>query len=318
MQLALPGPLAPHSIGNIFADAALRWAELLSHINALTCVTSCRIVHLAMGHADPICTLGEPWPDSGNGQAQWTTPDIANTATAVANPTVYVGLPLVWTDGSLFGTVELLTTGAGDDQPMLQALAAVQDAVEDDLARLSSALEETGTAISLALEHARVLLAGAGHRIGFWDYQTVSDRLDCDAGWYAILGVDGVAHPIGSVKAFRPYVHPADFDAAIAIDGETLRAFIASESDYEHNFRITRADGEVRLVSSVARMMSDSAGNPSRVFGGIVDITGVEAGPGAPDPMRALLDRAENLARRGSWLHEVSVSDGARLQTDAG
>ncbi|RYE07349.1 MAG: diguanylate cyclase [Hyphomicrobiales bacterium] len=136
---------------------------------------------------------------------------------------------------------------------------------------LGLARDMTESRHHLSQEHGRLHLAARVGGLGIWDYDIESDRLHCDAQWYAIMGRDP-ATPVRSVGDFRSFIHPDDVERATEV--KMMAAHLAtSGEDYSITFRIIRPNGEIRWVRSAACLAGTAAGAPQRAVGFVVDIT---------------------------------------------
>ena len=99
----------------------------------------------------------------------------------------------------------------------------------------------------------------------------------------------------GTVEAFMAYLHPEDRErvwANIARAMETLEPFVFEE-------RITRPDGEERVLLSKGRVITDSDGSPQALVGVCHDVTDrakIERALGASERrMRAIIDHSPSI-----------------------
>jgi PAS domain S-box-containing protein len=121
---------------------------------------------------------------------------------------------------------------------------------------------------------------------GVWDYDVASGTLHGNHRWHEILGVDNRHHPITSIEAFKPHIHPEDVEAATRVDLAELNRLVARHERYIAEFRIVRPDGEIRWVRSVACMVRRKR-RQLRAIGCLTDITELHLhdlhnGDGAP------------------------------------
>jgi PAS domain S-box-containing protein len=131
------------------------------------------------------------------------------------------------------------------------------------------------------LEYERLSLSFKAMGGGLWDYDIDADVLFCNERWYEILGLDQATHPINSIEAFKPYIHPDDLEIATRIDDAEISELLAKNEYYRVEFRIVRPSGETRWLRSVACLILDSTTQHRRAIGCVTDITefrAVEAG----------------------------------------
>ena len=152
-----------------------------------------------------------------------------------------------------------------------------------------------------ALEESRAALAEAQAqaKIGNWRWSIVEDRLvSCSEEFARIYGVglDGIyellAHEVERV------VHPDDRQRV----AEAFARFDAECGDYEIEYRITRADGEVRDVVEIGSTVCDSGGRPVEQTGIVQDITERKAAEQAVRDARDALE--ERVAERTRELEQ--------------
>ncbi len=104
--------------------------------------------------------------------------------------------------------------------------------------------------------------------IGFWDLDLVGGGMFWSDSLYRIFGFSNKS-VAPSIELFRKHVHAQDreqVDGAWAATGN-VNAFTVLE------FRIVRSDGTVRHLVGQSQVERDSRGEPSRVFGTVMDVT---------------------------------------------
>ncbi|GKQ51389.1 helix-turn-helix domain-containing protein [Bradyrhizobium sp. Ce-3] len=129
-----------------------------------------------------------------------------------------------------------------------------------------------GSAID-QLEYERLSLSFKAMGVGLWDYDIDADILFCNERWYEILGLAQATHPITSIEAFKPYIHPDDLEIATRIDDAEVSELLAKNEHYRVEFRIVRPSGEIRWLRSVACLIRDSSSHHRRAIGCVTDIT---------------------------------------------
>ncbi len=117
--------------------------------------------------------------------------------------------------------------------------------------------------------------------IGTFDWDLVTGRLDWDERLVEMFGYD-VAGFDGTIEAFTSRLHADDVDRV----AEELRAAIAACGDFSSLYRVSRPDGDVRLVSARGRVLCDPEGRPTRLLGAAHDLTGQRSGD--PEIVRVL------------------------------
>lgn len=107
--------------------------------------------------------------------------------------------------------------------------------------------------------------------IGTYEWLAAEDRVIWSDELMAMYGVREAPQ---DESAFMALVHPAD---RLRVEGETS-AFLQTGDSYEHEFRIIRPNGEVRLFHDRAVIERDAAGRAVRVRGINIDVTAARAG----------------------------------------
>ena len=113
----------------------------------------------------------------------------------------------------------------------------------------------------------RLSLATAVAKIGVWEWDLTSNTLTWDATMFDIYGFPPVV-PMPYAR-WSAAIHPEDLPAVEA----TLQNAIHEKGQAATDFRIIRADGSVRKVSAVERVILDERGNVKRVIGVDMDVT---------------------------------------------
>ena len=121
-----------------------------------------------------------------------------------------------------------------------------------------------------ALEHSeeRLRLAADAGKIGLWDWDIVADRIVWSDRIYELHGLQPGSFG-GRVQDFATLVHTEDSERVQAALQQTLE----TGEPYEVEFRTVRPDGEVRWLSTRARVMVASNGKPARLLGAVLDTT---------------------------------------------
>ncbi|WP_245825113.1 PAS domain-containing protein [Sphingomonas azotifigens] len=152
-------------------------------------------------------------------------------------------------------------------QPIKDALGApsgifvsASDITERALAE--EALRRSEERLQLALN--------ASTGIGTWDWTAESGRVSGDERFAALFGIDAarVTHG-GAFEAVLNFIHPDD-RARIAME---VRQAIDARAPLKLEFRVVRADGEVRWLLTQGRCIFDADGRPIRFPGVSFDIT---------------------------------------------
>lgn len=115
-------------------------------------------------------------------------------------------------------------------------------------------------------------------------------------GLFRLLAVEpGGIEP--SIDAFLTYVVPADR----AVLREAIREARSTATWNDIEFRVRRADGEIRVLRAVAKIVSAQSGSVVRVFATLQDVTARVEMERALVDHRNSLAKAQQLANLGSW-----------------
>lgn len=125
------------------------------------------------------------------------------------------------------------------------------------------------TQARLRVSEERLAHAFAATRDGLWDWSIPEDRVDHNAQWNRLFGVqDGATtHP---VSFFTELIHPDDREAVMARIGTALK----THGDYFSEHRMRSPDGRTLWVQDRGRVVSrDAEGHPLRMVGSVSDIS---------------------------------------------
>jgi PAS domain S-box-containing protein len=115
----------------------------------------------------------------------------------------------------------------------------------------------------------RLDLAVSAHNIGIFDWHVPTNRILWSPELEVIFGLEPGAFE-GTAEAFRRHVLPEDLPRATA---QTEAATAAGQDLIGFNFRIRRADGAIRWIEGVARVVYADDGAPERIVGTNIDVT---------------------------------------------
>jgi PAS domain S-box-containing protein len=108
-------------------------------------------------------------------------------------------------------------------------------------------------------------------QIGVWDWDVSHNRIRWSDRVYDIHGVEHGTFA-GGVEDYATLIHPEDRDRIV---GE-IGAAVAGQARYDVAFRIVQGNGNVRWVSTTARVFRDESGQPLRMLGATTDVTARE------------------------------------------
>jgi len=115
---------------------------------------------------------------------------------------------------------------------------------------------------------ARLASAQRIARLGNWERQLKSGRMQWSEEMYRIFGVDPKAFK-PDLKTYLELLHPQDRDLVARATGDAVRR----EGPYSFDARFTGPDGEVRHVHEQAQVVFDDDGTALRLEGTTQDIT---------------------------------------------
>jgi PAS domain S-box-containing protein len=129
----------------------------------------------------------------------------------------------------------------------------------------------------------RLRLALAAGRMNVWDWDLLTDRVECSDNARGFWGIDA-----GQAEDFTPLIHPED-QRSVA---EAAAAARSSGREYASEYRLQAATGVTRWVQSRGHVERDASGHPVRIRGVTVDITDLKV---AEETTRILADAGETL-----------------------
>jgi PAS domain S-box-containing protein len=159
----------------------------------------------------------------------------------------------------------------------------------DSSKRLHEALRESEERLRLAVE--------AAHS-GTYDVDIERDEIYCSRELRVICGLSG--SEAMHLDAAIQLIHPDDRTATVARILEPLGG--GNEAEYEAEFRIIRADGEVRWVTLHGRGYFSQNGERRRAVRGLGTVTDITARKRAEEQLRLQNDRLQLLAKAAEQL----------------
>ncbi len=212
----------------------------------------------------------------------------------------FLGLPLLWPDGSAFGTVCVLDSrerGYSDAEQQLLGLFA--GFLQDDLAALVDRdnLKKAKESINdLKAANERFVLAANAGAVGVWDWDIQHDTLNWDTELSGLYGLE----PGPRMVTHADWISRVHADDAARCEGEVLAA-IESHQALETEYRIVLPDGGTRYIRSCGNIICDGLGRAIRMVGINFDITDKKLAEIALKTSEERLKRAQALAHVGNW-----------------
>jgi PAS domain S-box-containing protein len=121
---------------------------------------------------------------------------------------------------------------------------------------------------SLLRSEMRLRLAMEASSIGIWEWDVKRETITWSPECYAILGLKPKEFD-GTGQSINHMLHPEDRQRVQQLIHEALR----HNSRFAAEFRMFRADGEVRWLSTTGRTAYDREGLPGHMLGTMTDIT---------------------------------------------
>jgi PAS domain S-box-containing protein len=121
------------------------------------------------------------------------------------------------------------------------------------------------TRLEVSLERLRDAERGA--LAGIWDWDIQSGEMFWSPGLFALFGLEPTAPP--TFESWKRIVHPDDYELARA----TIDRAVAERKPLRMEYRVVRADHEVRWIGAIGATRYDEAGRPLRMNGMCVDFT---------------------------------------------
>ncbi len=128
--------------------------------------------------------------------------------------------------------------------------------------------EQVAQRQALEAANRRMLLATESGAIGVWENDLVAGRLSWDSRMYRLFGLDG-ASAEDPQRLWSQQLHPQDR----AVVEAAMSASAAGQRAYDTEFRIIRADGDVRHLRGTAQVERDAQGRALRMVGVNWDVT---------------------------------------------
>lgn len=114
----------------------------------------------------------------------------------------------------------------------------------------------------------RFRMAIAAGQVGTWDWNIPENQVTWSERTYEFHGLKPGEFD-GRVESFSKLIHPADVDRV----QEAIRQSVEKLVPYNIEFRVRHSTGEVRWLSTSARVLTNEMGQPVRMLGATADIT---------------------------------------------
>jgi PAS domain S-box-containing protein len=146
--------------------------------------------------------------------------------------------------------------------------ASFDDLVGEISTRKSREQELKESEARLLSSEERLKLAIDAASLGIWDWDVEQDQLVWDDSMYRLYGVRKEEFS-GAFDAWSKCVVPEDVARARA----DVEAALRGDREYFSDFKVRRADGEIRIIRGVAQIIRNANGRPLRMVGINRDVT---------------------------------------------
>jgi PAS domain S-box-containing protein len=243
-----------------------------------------------LGIDDPRPFLNTPWIDLWGDEGRGAARDAVARAKAGESSSFRSFRLTARGERKWWDTVVTPMKNAGGNVERL--LAVSRDITEQRQAE--EALRESESRLRLAQQAARV---------GTWEYDVARGASVWSEMIWHMLGLEpGDGAP--TFERFLEFIHPEDRDRFRSKVGEAL----ADGEEYENEFRLVRHDGEVLCLASKGRVIRSASGQPERMLGVNIDITGRKR---AEEALRESEERFRHMANNAPVVIWVTEPDGS-------
>ncbi|HKG13019.1 MAG TPA: PAS domain S-box protein, partial [Pyrinomonadaceae bacterium] len=121
---------------------------------------------------------------------------------------------------------------------------------------------------AMRVSEERLRRAQRAARLGTWDWDLRSGEVVWSEGIYELLGIEPGSFDT-SFERWKEFVLPEDSESTDKLMEEVL----ARGGGFSTEFRVRRADGEVRWLASIGSVEADEGGAASRALGVNIDVT---------------------------------------------
>ncbi|MCM0080339.1 GAF domain-containing protein [Geomonas sp. Red32] len=172
----------------------------------------------------------------------------------------FLGVPLIHGEKTI-GLIALANRAGGYREEDLEAMTRLADATVQALIHMRAEASLRGSEL-------RLLTALEGGKMGMWEWDFTNHRSFWSPMEYQLLGLPAGDGESDSDVFFR-HVHPEDQEHLKT----SIQSAVNLRDHWEHEFRVIRADGEVRWLVGAGYVLEESKGKAVRMIGINYDIT---------------------------------------------
>lgn len=203
-------------------------------------------------------------------------------------------------DGRPFRLQYRIVRPDGQVRCIVNNAAPVQDAAGQVVAYRGAVRDITAEAEyheSLERERRRLMEAQAVARVGSWDWDVSTGRIDWSDETFRIFGTSRDTFEV-TFRNFLEMIPAADRQMVTG----GVEAALAGTATYRVRHRVLRPDGSVAVVQERGEVVRDPLGTPVRMIGTVQDVTEqARAETGLLDRERRLR-RAQEIGQIGDWV----------------
>lgn len=133
-------------------------------------------------------------------------------------------------------------------------------------------------------------------RTGIWEFDLLTESLYWSDGVFKILGYKPQSFVVDAQKALD-IIHPDDRQSTV----EQMRRTMESGEGYSIKKRFIAADGSVKILQSMGRMIKDTEGKPQKLIGVFQDVTDLELASKRLEKVTSLLEELANTIDAIIW-----------------
>jgi PAS domain S-box-containing protein len=175
--------------------------------------------------------------------------------------------PFIMISGTIGEETAVAAMLAGADDFFVKGnLARLVPAIERELKEADSRRQKRLAEWELEESKKRLQLAMTAAGLGVWEWNLETGAVFWSPECYEILGADQFA---GTYEAFELLMHRDD----VHIVPNAMRRAVENRTNFDVEFRVVSADGQIRWLSSHGTVEYWDDGHPARLIGTINDIT---------------------------------------------